>query len=105
LNIIKVQIIVSTNHRASRGESFRKRRSSGELTSGAASGALPPLNFININVDDEIAVMLSLRDSHNADAAFQCFATDHNLNNLARSREIASVKICLALVFSPLRRT
>ena len=31
---------------------------------------LRPLNFINVNVDDGIAVRLSLRDSHNADAAF-----------------------------------
>jgi hypothetical protein len=48
-------------------------------------------------------VRLSLRDSNNADAAFQCFATNYNLNKLTRSREIAVVKICPRLVFSTLK--
>jgi hypothetical protein len=47
-------------------------------------------------------VRLSLGDSHNADAAFECFAADHNLNKLTRSREVASIKICPGLVFTTL---
>jgi hypothetical protein len=43
-------------------------------------------------------VRLSLGDSHNADAAFECFAADHNLNKLTRSREVASIKIMANVV-------
>jgi len=72
-------------------------------TDQAAGSGAQSLNLFNVNVDDGIAVRLSLGDSHNVDAAFQCFATNNNLNYLTRSRQVALVKICPRLVFSALK--
>jgi hypothetical protein len=60
-------------------------------------------NFVDVDMDDRITLRLTFGDSHHADATLQCLATNDNPDYLARSRNVAVVKICTGLVFSALK--
>jgi hypothetical protein len=51
-------------------------------------------------MNNGIAVGLSPGNGHDADAAFEYLATNHDLDNLTRPRQVALVKIRPRLVFS-----